>query len=628
MPTVASHSLPRDPRGLLTRFAELADLIESKRDEIRAVLSRIESRETIEDEIFKSTDALRNAHIEAPHFGRVIGRAASFLPLNLPLYSLVIFGVIPSAVTRLIAVRAPTRLRGVLPELAQILELDVRFPSVLTTDEARDEFVRHHASEAELVIFTGKLANAQKLLPMLRKDVLFLFSGRGVNPIIVAEDADLDRAIEKIAYVKLFNSGQDCAAPDCILVHSSRARELVEGLRAILEEVSIGDYADPRVRVGSLIEGEQLVLAAKQLAEHRANIELGGRVDFLEGVVHPTIIFYPKFEKTNATELFSPVFFITEYETEEQLETYFATTQYRQNAMYVSLFGSSRVVETQRHSIVLRNSIVNEAERGNLEYGGYSLGASFVQWGKEVRSRPILVSREVSTHLAWMDKLGAHRPPAGHVLTEDSDDELYVHRVRGPLPGPSLLVVTGEGDQRSGAYACHRLLHELRSKRTRVDRGEITFVIPRSPSALTAARREALGAEADHVLGLRGLDEIGGETPFAAAREHDGAIELAKSLGLEEVRIDPEEAAEVSVHYGDDRDPSSSNVAYDVILNAARALEIIGGAPRPAAHVRVRRSDASDSTYAELAPIDIDGASQNDIISQEVPIEHARAVGG
>jgi acyl-CoA reductase-like NAD-dependent aldehyde dehydrogenase len=612
MPRLLPDSLQTvDPvSDVLSRFAALADRIDARRGELAAILQRIESHETIEDEFFKSTDALRNANIEAPYFGRQVGTAASFLPLNLPLYSLVIFGVIPSAVAERMAVRAPTHLGRILAELDVVLQLGELFPRVHVSEASREVFVRDHAAGADLVIFTGKLANVQKLRPQLRRDALLLFSGRGVNPIVVGPDADLELAIAKTAHVKLFNSGQDCAAPDCVLVHASRSREFVAGLREVLARVEIGSYDAPEVRVGPLVEYDQLGLAAKQLAANCDNIVYGGQVDFKRGVVHPTLIFYPGFQKTNATELFSPVFFVTEYESEAQLEGYFQTPQYRENAMYVSLFGSSQVVESQRHSIVLRNTIVNETERGNLEYGGRSLGASFVQFGKEMRPQPILISREVSAHLKWRDKLEPQQGRPGNVV-EEVHGGVTLYRVRGPLPGRHLLVLASTDGERSGIYACHRLLHELRSKKTRVDFGELTLVVPTSVGDVAdeAALLAGLRDEADQVLVLRALPIP--DAPFVVARDLscEERESLAENVGVGRIVIDAAlpNAEALVVQCGDDRDPSSSNVGYEVILNATRHLEIIGGAVRPAPSVsrtlaEVTALRSTDPTPLRAAP--------------------------
>lgn len=588
-------STPAEYQRSLDAFALLADRIEARRSELASVLRRIESYETIEDEFFKSIDALRNAHLEVAHYGRRLHRGASFLPLNLPLYSMILFGVLPSAVVDRIAVRAPARLAGVVGELARILDLAEAFPAVEVSSATREAFVRDTASKADLVIFTGKLANVQKLRPKLRKDALLLFSGRGVNPIVVGPDADIQEAVEKTALVKLFNSGQDCAAPDSILVHASQSQRFIEELQETLGQVVIGSYENPRVRVGQLLEVEQLGLAAKQLSAHRSNIVFGGTVDFLDAVVHPTIVFYPKFQKTNATELFSPVFFITEYETEEQLEAYFSTPQYRENAMYVSLFGSSKTVESQDHTIVLKDCVINDVERGNLEYGGRSVGASFLQFKKNVRAQPLLISREVSAHIEWQEKLRACDGLGEEV--EDTPDGFRVHKVCGPLPGQHLVVLAIDGP--AGAYATHRLLHELHCRKTRIELGELTIVTrtpaarPLDPQAVEQAATR-FGAGADHCVRLRGSKQATEPTAFAPVTDEAEHQQLLKNLGVPNLVFDGNLSrdAPITVEAGDDSDPGTSNIAYEAILNATRYMQIVGGSARPAPNLRVRTVEA------------------------------------
>lgn len=53
----------------------------------------------------------------------------------------------------------------------------------------------------------------------------------GKSPALVAPDADLDRAADRIASGKLFNAGQTCVAPDYVLVPASQVDELLGKLR-------------------------------------------------------------------------------------------------------------------------------------------------------------------------------------------------------------------------------------------------------------------------------------------------------------------------------------------------------------------------------------------------------------
>lgn len=598
------------------KLFELADVIESKKDQIHAILNKIESYETRMDEIEKSIDALRNHGTESDLVNKNVCSMSSFLPLNLPLYSLIIFGVIPSVMSDKMYVRGPSLLSGEMQELSNILELDRLFPDVIVSNTSKEDFIRQYASASDAVIFTGKHENAQKLKKQLKKDVIFLFSGRGVNPVIIGENPDLEKAIEKTCTVKLFNSGQDCAAPDCIFVHKSVSKDFVDGVVAELQKTKSGSYNDPDVRIGSLVEGEQLNVCTKQFQDHRDNIIMGGSVDFTTSTVFPTVIYYSDFEKMNFDEFFSPTFFIVEYEDETQLEEYFENPRYQNNAMYVSLFGESEVVANQTHSIIIKDDIINDVEQGNKEYGGYSIGASFVQVGNNIKAQPLLISRDLTRYAQWKKGFDIENP-----ISKESDGDIDIYRIKGTLPGPKLLVFGAvHGNELCGPFAMHRLLNEIERKQVRVEFGELIFVPIANPTAYPDQRfsevnlnnifaenhdpktkeeiysqtLRGLIKETDYFLDIHSFPSEG--VPFAFEDYDDTATrEFTASLGMEKTiagwfnlereqgRYEPAQCArefnKVSavIECGMNSDPNASNIAYRSILNASRHLRIVGG---------------------------------------------------
>ncbi len=58
----------------------------------------------------------------------------------------------------------------------------------------------------------------------------------GKSPVIIAEDADIDVAAKRIAWIKLLNSGQTCVAPDYVLADAKVRDELVAKIGEALEE--------------------------------------------------------------------------------------------------------------------------------------------------------------------------------------------------------------------------------------------------------------------------------------------------------------------------------------------------------------------------------------------------------
>lgn len=109
----------------------------------------------------------------------------------------------------------------------------------------------------------------------------------GKSPCLVDSDVDLDVAVHRIAWGKFLNAGQTCIAPDYVLVHESRERELLDGLAKVLREF-YGD--DPKrspdlARIASDRHQERLT----KLLES-GEVVVGGETDAAERWVAPTVL--------------------------------------------------------------------------------------------------------------------------------------------------------------------------------------------------------------------------------------------------------------------------------------------------------------------------------------------------
>src|ERR1700742_2492088 len=84
------------------------------------------------------------------------------------------------------------------------------------------------AQGLDRVMFTGGTEIGRKVYegaaPHLTPVTLEL---GGKSPVIVAEDADLDVAAKRIAWIKVLNAGQTCVAPDYVLADAKIRDELV-----------------------------------------------------------------------------------------------------------------------------------------------------------------------------------------------------------------------------------------------------------------------------------------------------------------------------------------------------------------------------------------------------------------
>jgi len=453
------------------RFSEFAKIIRSREAQLARYLRSIESQQVVDDEIAKSTDALLRSRHEVDLFKTRVPSLASILPLNLPLYSLVLFGIIPTGIARNIFVRPPTALHSVFKELIDVLELELYFPQLHVFFGNKDAFVESYISTSDVVLFTGKPENAEKLQKSIRPDTLFLFSGRGVNPVVIEKDADLDAAVSSVTYLKTFNSGQDCAAPDCILVHSSVIDLFQEKLSRRLQDIKVGHYDNIDNVVGPLIESEKLNQISQYLNDNRYNIKYGGGVDFHNKIVSPTIIRSNSLDRANFDELFAPIFCLSPFDDDDQLISYFSSDRYISNAMYVTLFGSSKYISAQKHSVLIRETTIHDIERGNDEYGGWSKGASYIRRHGVIRPKPLLISREIGQAADW-EKLWGTAPGSQYI---NIDDGMFFE-AWGSLAGPHLFVDSPTAmAESSSSMALNRLIRDIEARRVRIDVGSISI---------------------------------------------------------------------------------------------------------------------------------------------------------
>jgi acyl-CoA reductase-like NAD-dependent aldehyde dehydrogenase len=358
---------------------------------ITDLLLNIESYETIKDELFKSIDCLKNISVEKGYLNYTrVNYISAFFPVNLPLYSLIIFGFIPSLMCKRIFIRPPRVIAGIIKELKTILfDNDC---SIHVVNDDRRSFIENYVKYTDVILFTGRYSNVLKIEKEF-PDKLIIYNGAGINPIIVNRGADINLAVTKTIKARVFNSGQDCAGPDSILVHEEIYNNFIDLLIRKLKKIKIGNYKDKKVRIGRLLKPINLDLIEEIFKNN--NVLFGGKIDKLNNIVYPTVISSPLNEYKNYLEFFAPVFWVSKFRNDRELKSYFETKEYGDFAMYISVFGDLPKFKITKSNILI-NKIVIEIERGNLEYGGYGDKANFISYKGKREIHPILISREIS----------------------------------------------------------------------------------------------------------------------------------------------------------------------------------------------------------------------------------------
>lgn len=101
----------------------------------------------------------------------------------------------------------------------------------------------------------------------------------GKNPVIVFDDADLDRALDAVVFMIYSLNGERCTSSSRLLVQESIAAEFTARVADRVRKLRVGHPLDPQTEVGPLIHPRhvQKVLAYVEIARQEgARVEVGG----------------------------------------------------------------------------------------------------------------------------------------------------------------------------------------------------------------------------------------------------------------------------------------------------------------------------------------------------------------
>ena len=136
----------------------------------------------------------------------------------------------------------------------------------------------------------------------------------GKNPLIVLDDADLDRAVEIALDGSFFATGQRCTASSRLIVQDSIHDRFVQALGEKVRALKVGDALDPSTQMGPAVSEGQMETSYKYIDIARSaggRIVTGGerlRLDSPGWYVQPTLIADTEAaSQINNEEVFGPV---------------------------------------------------------------------------------------------------------------------------------------------------------------------------------------------------------------------------------------------------------------------------------------------------------------------------------
>jgi acyl-CoA reductase-like NAD-dependent aldehyde dehydrogenase len=243
---------------------------------------------------------------------RPIGIVGAITPFNFPL-NLVAHKLAPALAAGCAVVLKPaaqTPLSALLlAELAEAADLPPGWLNVVAGPSSEIGDVLIEDERVRAITFTGSGAVGWQLKERAPKKRVNLELGNA-TPVIVAADADLDTAAEKLAANAFSFAGQSCISVQRVYVERAAYEGLLERFLPRVEALKVGDPADDETDVGPVIDEDARDRILEWIGDSGGEILTGGDVE--EGLIRPTVIANPPPDaKVSCEEVFGPVCTVT-----------------------------------------------------------------------------------------------------------------------------------------------------------------------------------------------------------------------------------------------------------------------------------------------------------------------------
>lgn len=182
-----------------------------------------------------------------------------------------------------------------IAKLAEMAGIPAGVINVVTgkSQEIGSVFTSHE--KVKKLTFTGSTPVGRLLMQQCSDTIKKLALELGGNaPLIVFEDADLDKAVQGAIFAKYRNAGQTCVCANRIYVHDKVYQAFTEKFVQEVQKFKIGNGLEPDVQIGPLIN-DKAVLKAKQLIDDAcakgAKVACGGQQHSLgQTFFEPTVL--------------------------------------------------------------------------------------------------------------------------------------------------------------------------------------------------------------------------------------------------------------------------------------------------------------------------------------------------
>ena len=241
-----------------------------------------------------------------------IGVVGAISPFNFPL-NLVAHKLAPAFAAGCAVVLKPasqTPLSALfLAELADEAGLPPGWLNVLVGPASEIGDVLVEDERVRALTFTGSGPVGWKLKERAAKKRVNLELGNA-TPVVVAADADVETAAQKVAANAFSFAGQSCISVQRVYVERPAYEAFVERLVPLVDALVVGDPADDDTDVGPVIDEDARTRIVEWINESNGDVLTGGDLD--GELIRPTVIANPgRADKVSCEEVFGPVCTVT-----------------------------------------------------------------------------------------------------------------------------------------------------------------------------------------------------------------------------------------------------------------------------------------------------------------------------